>query len=77
MTHTGRQHRPLRGLGLVFLGTGLLTLNDAMMKSVIADHPMGEAIFVRGVFGLLVTALLLRRVGGWQAARWRSLRAQF
>ena len=74
--YSGRQPRPLHGIGLMIIGTGFITLNDAMMKSVIVNIPMGEAIFVRGLFGLLVTAVLLHRVGGWPAARWRNFKGQ-
>ena len=58
------------------LGTGLITLNDAAMKWVVADHPVGQAVFVRGLFALLPIALLVRRAGGWRAARWHSLGGQ-
>ena len=65
-----------KGIYLTVLGTGVITLNDAAMKWVVADHPVGEAIFVRGLFALLPIALLLRRQGGWRALRWQSLRDQ-
>ena len=35
-----------------------------MMKLIIDDHPIGEAIFVRGLFALVPIAFLVRRAGG-------------
>ena len=32
-------------------------INDASMKWVVADHPIGEAIFVRGLFVIFPIAL--------------------
>jgi len=60
----------------MLIGTALITINDALMKLVIVDYPLGEAIFVRGIFALIPIALLLRRSGGMAAGRWHSLRGQ-
>lgn len=67
-----RADKPSKAIALMVLGTGLITVNDAMMKWVVTDNPLGEAIFVRGLFALLPTALLLKRYGGWRAAKWHS-----
>ncbi len=70
-----RRDLPLRGIALALLGTAVITLNDAAMKWVIADHPIGEAIFVRSLFAILPIAILLRRdTGGWTVLRWTRLR---
>ena len=82
MSHPGsteddaRSHRPVRGIAFMLIGTVLITINDALMKLVIVDYPLGEAIFVRGIFALIPIALLLRRSGGMAAGRWHSLRGQ-
>ena len=60
----------------MILGATLLTLNDAAMKWVVADHPVGEAVFVRGLFVLAPIALLVRRSGGWGAVAPRNLTGQ-
>jgi drug/metabolite transporter (DMT)-like permease len=71
-----RVERPWRGIYLTVLGTGLISVNDAAMKWVVGDHPVGEAIFVRGLFAVFPIALLMMHQGGWRAARWVSLRDQ-
>lgn len=67
------QNNPARGAALAILGTGLITVNDAAMKWVVADVPVGEAIFVRGLFALGPIALLVRRQGGRRTLRFQSL----
>ena len=67
-----RADRPSKGIALMLFGSGLLTLNDTAMKWVVADHPVGEAVFVRGLFALLPIALIIRQSGGWGAIAWRS-----
>ena len=80
MTHgkDGRERadRPSRGIALMLFGSGLLTLNDTAMKWVVADHTVGEAVFVRGLFALLPIALIVRQSGGWGAIVWRSSSGQ-
>ncbi|MGI9412995.1 MAG: DMT family transporter [Hyphomicrobiales bacterium] len=71
-----RVDRPFRGIGLMLMGSALITLNDAAVKLVLDDHSVSQAILVRGVFAFVVIVWLVRRAGGWEAARWRSLRAQ-
>ena len=39
-------------------GVGLITMNDAMLKWVVTDHPLGETIFVRGMFALIPVLFL-------------------
>ena len=72
-----REHRPFRGIALSVFGIGCITFNDSMMKLVVNDHPIGQAIFIRGVFVLLLILLLVYRQGGLQAMRIDSLRLQF
>ena len=72
-----REHRPFRGIALSVFGMGCITFNGSMMKLVVNDHPIGQAIFIRGVFVLLLILLLVYRQGGLQAMRIDSLRLQF
>ena len=53
-----REHRPFRGIALSVFGIGCITFNDSMMKLVVNEHPIGQAIFIRGVFVLLLILLL-------------------
>ena len=65
--------RPARGVVLMLLGTLFVTVNDACMKWLVADLPIGQAIFVRGLFALGPIALLVQRAGGREGLRINSL----
>ena len=67
---------PLRGIATMLIGIALLTLNDALMKWLVATIPVGEAIFLRGLFALIPIVLLLRLAGGLSALRLRNWRSQ-
>ena len=77
MTVDAREWRPLKGVSLSVLGIGFITFNDAMMKLVVENHPIGEAIFVRGLFALVPTAFLIYRAGGWRSLGVYSMGMQF
>ena len=64
MTVDAREWRPIKGIALSVVGIGFITFNDAMMKLVVEEHPIGEAIFVRGLFALVPMAFLIYRAGG-------------
>ena len=70
------EHRPFRGIALSVFGIGYITFNDSMMKLVVNDHPIGQAIFICGVFVLLLILCcsIGRRFAG---VRIDSLRLQF
>jgi len=53
-----------RGIALMTAGCALLTVNDAIMKSLTHGYPTGETIFVRGLFVAIPIALLVVRGGG-------------
>ena len=71
-----REHRPFRGIALSVFGIGCITFNDSMMKLVVNEHPIGQAIFIRSVFVLLLISLLVYRQGGLRVLRIHSLRLQ-
>jgi drug/metabolite transporter (DMT)-like permease len=75
-TTDSREHRPFRGIALSVFGIGCITLNDSMMKLVVDDHPIGQAIFIRGIFVLLLISLLVYRQGRLRVLRIHSLRLQ-
>ncbi len=67
---------PLRGI-LCMLGGGLLlTVNDAVMKWLTADYPLGQVLFLRGAFVFLPIALLTWQTGGFAALRVRNVPGQ-
>lgn len=67
---------PLRAVLLMSAGCALLTGNDAIMKHVTASVPLGEAIFVRGLFAVVAVLLLARRAGGLHTLRVQQWRTQ-
>lgn len=75
-TTDSREHRPFRGIALSVFGIGCITFNDSMMKLVVNDHPIGQAIFIRGLFVLLLIILLVYRQGNFHVLRIHSLRLQ-
>lgn len=77
MTLDSREHRPVRGIILSVFGIGCITFNDAMMKLVVDDHPVGQAIFVRGVFAILLVSLLVYKQGGVRSLNVHSVSLQF
>lgn len=60
-------------------GCALLTLNDAVIKWLSAGYPLGQILFLRGLFACLPMAVLAWRAGGLRTLRvvswrWQSLR---
>jgi drug/metabolite transporter (DMT)-like permease len=57
------------------LGAGaIFSFTDAISKVMMDDYPVGEVIFFRAFFVLLVTAAAIRAQGGWRGVRivnWR------
>lgn len=61
---TGQRLATGRGIAFMLIGCACLTLNDAAMKWLIADYPVGEMLFFRGAAVALAVGLLLWRLGG-------------
>ncbi len=57
-------------------GIALLTLNDALMKSLATAYPIGEVLFVRGLFVFFPIAVLAWRAGGGASLRVRNYGGQ-
>ena len=72
---------PLRGIVCMLLGVILLCLNDALIKSLTLGYPVGELLFVRGMFVCPWVLMLAYRAGGLRSLRvvnvegqaWRGL----
>ncbi len=64
--------RTAQGIALMLAGCGLLTANDALMKSLVSALPLGQVVGLRGLFALLVVLALAPLVGG--AAKLRAQR---
>ena len=67
---------PGRGIALTILGGALLTANDAVLKWLTVDYPVGQLLFVRGLFVLLAVSLIVWRSGGFALIRINSFKAQ-
>jgi len=72
----GASAAPGRGIVLTILGGALLTLNDAVMKWLTGDYPVGQLMFIRGLFVFLPLAVIVWRAGGIDVVRFRSFRNQ-
>ncbi len=57
------------GIVCMVLGSALLTMNDAILKWLTAGYPVGELMFLRGLFVALPITLLAWRDGGVASLR--------
>ncbi|MEZ5594095.1 MAG: EamA family transporter [Gammaproteobacteria bacterium] len=53
----------LQGIACMIAGSALLSLNDALLKWLATDLPIGQILFVRGCFALSLMALLAWHLG--------------
>ena len=53
-----------RGMIALTVGMAVYTANDTLVKLIARDLPLGEVIFLRGVFSLLVLILALASLSG-------------
>ena len=72
----GPRDQAVRGVLLMVLSCALLTCNDGLMKWVAETQPVGQIVFIRGLFVLLPIAVLSHRSGGWSALRWHNINGQ-
>jgi drug/metabolite transporter (DMT)-like permease len=66
----------LKGIACMIGAAAFLTLNDGVMKWMTASYPVGEVVFIRGLFVLVGVALLAWRAGGLATLRVRNVRGQ-
>ena len=64
------------GIACILLGGAFLTTNDAVLKWLTDDYPVGEIMTLRGIFAFLPIGFIAWRAGGWRALRVRHLHAQ-
>jgi len=75
-SHPGEPDDARRGIVRTAVASILVTSNDAVIKWLSDEIPIGEIIALRGVFMLAPVAFLVWRFGGMQALRVRDHRAQ-
>ena len=62
---TGRgSAAPLKGILCMIVGGALLTANDALLKWLTGGYPVGQIMFIRGIFVLVPLAIFVWRAGG-------------
>lgn len=76
MVRAGGSASPGRGILYSLLGGLLLTANDAVLKWLTGDYPVGQLLFFRGLFVLLVITLFVWRLGAMETIRINSFRDQ-
>ena len=59
----------MTGIGLLVLGMGLFTINDAISKWLTVIYPVSEFIFVRGSFAVLTVLIFVGFNGGFGQLR--------
>ena len=64
------------GIACILLGGAFLTTNDAVLKWLTDNYPVGEIMTLRGIFAFLPIGFIAWRAGGWRALRVRHLHAQ-
>lgn len=66
----------LRAVVCMLTGVALLSLNDGLIKSLTGDYPVGQLLFVRGLFVLPWILLIALHAGGLHQLRIRNLNGQ-
>jgi len=67
---------PMRGVVCMLLGVILLVLNDALIKTLTLGYPVGQLLFLRGLFVIPWVLMLATRAGGLRALRVINVRGQ-
>ncbi len=60
---------PLKGVLCIVTGGLFLTMNDALLKWLAGDYPVGQIMFVRGLFVFIPISILVWQAGGITALR--------
>lgn len=64
-----RQTQIAPAIVCMLIGSAVLTLNDALIKSVLAGYPTGQVLFIRGVFVWPWILIFVMRSGGLASLR--------
>lgn len=65
---------PIRSIALMVVASGLLTLNDAMIKWLAESYPVGQVMTLRGLFVIatvVLWAMARRRTSQLRVSNWR------
>lgn len=75
-SHLDRSISPGSGITCILFGGAFLTLNDAALKWLSGEYPVGEIMALRGMFAWLPILLLVWKEGGWYSLGVGHLNAQ-
>ena len=64
----------LRGILCLVAGGALMTASDSVLKWLTSGYPVGQIMFLRGMFGLIPIAVFVQRAGGIDALVTRNYR---
>ncbi len=64
MTKGRSSAEPLKGILCMIVGGALLTANDALLKWLTGGYPVGQIMFLRGIFVLVPLSMFVWRAGG-------------
>lgn len=67
---------PGRAVAMALLGGALLTLNDAVIKTLVQTFPIGQVLCLRGLFVAVPILLFAWRAGGLHRLRIRNIKGQ-
>ena len=76
MTKAPPSLSPNRGVACIICGSALLTCNDAVMKGLTADYPVGEILSLRAFAILIPTIFLAWKGGGVDTLRIYNVQGQ-
>jgi len=65
---------PAHGVGLMLAGCGFLTMNDAAVKALVTDLPLGQLVSLRGFAGFAMADSAAPLIGGFDKLRPRNPR---
>ncbi len=67
---------PLTGIAMMVASGAFLTTNDALMKYLATDLPVGQIVFLRGFPVMAALVIIAWRADGWAELRVNSWRVQ-
>ena len=64
MTERPRPSAPLKGMLCLMVGGALMTASDSVLKWLTSGYPVGQIMFLRGLFGLIPILIFVQQAGG-------------
>ena len=71
--HAAHADHPGRGIAFALIGVFVFATQDAIAKWLVADYPVMEILFFRGLFALIPAAIIVHRTGGMATLRTKRL----